>query len=106
MDAALGRAAGRRARQSGAGLITYSYCGYSAIRHYGAPAMLFQAHPHPTTMRNILLEELALHPDCAPSLEQEWELALPEQDFQHLVAETRMASHYLVASLIHQAQPH
>ena len=98
LDAALGRAAGRLARQSGAGLITYSYCGYDAIRHYGAPALLFQAHPHPSTMRNILVEELALHPDCASSLEQEWELALPEQDFQHLVAETRMASHYLVAS--------
>jgi glycosyltransferase involved in cell wall biosynthesis len=98
MDAVLGRTAGRRARKSGAGLLSYSYCGYDALKEYGEAAMLFQAHPHPSTMRAILREELALHPDCESSLAQEWELALPEQDYQHLVAETHMASHYLVAS--------
>jgi glycosyltransferase involved in cell wall biosynthesis len=29
---------------------------------------------------------------------QEWELSLPEHDFQHLVEEVRMAQHWLVAS--------
>ncbi len=98
MDVTLGSAAGRRARYTSSGLITYSYCGYDAIREYRSPAMLFQAHPHPSTMRSILREELALHPDCSSSLEQEWELALPEQDYRHLVAETHLAAHYLVAS--------
>ncbi len=98
MDVTLGITAGKRARRTSSGLVTYSYCGYDAIREYRAPAMLFQAHPHPSTMRSILREELALHPDCASSLQQEWELALPEQDYRHLVAETHLAAHYLVAS--------
>jgi glycosyltransferase involved in cell wall biosynthesis len=60
--------------------------------------MLFQVHPHPATVRSLLLEELAAHPDCAASLEQEWELALPDEDYNHLVAETGMAARYLAAS--------
>ncbi len=97
-DAALGRAAGRRAARAHEGLVSYSYYGYDAMRAYRRPAMLFQVHPHPATMRRLLLEELAAHPDCAESLEQEWELSLPEQDFEHLVAEPRLASRYLAAS--------
>ncbi len=97
-DANLGRTAGKLARHRNAGLITYSYYGFDSIRAYGRPAMLFQVHPHPATMRRILSEELAAHPDCAASLEQEWELALPEEDYNHLVAETSMASKYIVAS--------
>jgi glycosyltransferase involved in cell wall biosynthesis len=97
-DAAMGKAAGRRARRLGTGLVTYSYFAWDAIREYGGPAMLFQVHPHPSTIRRILGEELALHPECAPSLQQEWELALPEEDFHHLVDEPRLASRILVAS--------
>lgn len=97
-DAALGRAAGRRARQCGEGLVSYSYTGYDAFREYGRGGMLFQVHPHPGTMRRILREELALHPECATTLEQEWELSLPEQDFQHLAEEPGMAASFLAAS--------
>ena len=97
-DAALGRAAGRRAAKAHAGLVSYSYYGFDAMRQYGGPAMLFQVHPHPATVRRLLQQELEAHPDCAESLQQEWELALPEQDFEHLVAETRMASRFLAAS--------
>ena len=97
-DANLGRTAGKLARRKHAGLITYSYYGFDSIRAYGKPSMLFQVHPHPATMRRILSEELAAHPDCAASLQQEWELALPEEDYNHLVDETSMASKYIVAS--------
>ena len=97
-DAALGRAAGKRARETGSGLVTYSYFGYDAMREYGRPAMLFQVHPHPATIRKILLKELEDHPDCSASLQQEWELALPDREFQHLVDEPAMASQFLVAS--------
>ena len=97
-DATLGRAAGDLARQTDAGLVTYSYYGFDAIRAYGRPAILFQMHPHPASMRRILSEELAAHPDCAASLNQEWEIALPEEDYNHLVAETSMAARYIVAS--------
>lgn len=98
LDAVLGRSAGCLARSRGAGLVTYSYYGYDAISQFKGPALLFQLHPHPATMRRILQQELLDHPDCAASLKQEWELALPEEDYQHLVRETQMASRFLVAS--------
>jgi glycosyltransferase involved in cell wall biosynthesis len=111
-DATLGRTAGRRAAKREAGLVSYSYCGFDAIRQYGRPAMMFQVHPHPSTVRRILQRELEDHPECADSLRQEWELALPEEDYQHLVSETKMASHYLTAStftrnsLVEHGTPH
>ena len=97
-DATLGRMAGRLAQRRGAALVSYSYYGFDAFRNYPHPAMLFQMHPHPATMRRILSEELVAHPDCAASLQQEWELALEPEDFDHLVQETRMAARFLVAS--------
>lgn len=97
-DATLGRAAGRLARRRGAGLLSYSYYGYDAFTEFAGDGILFQLHPHPASMRRLLTEELQAHPDCAASLRQEWELALPEEDFQHLVAETAMARHFLAAS--------
>jgi glycosyltransferase involved in cell wall biosynthesis len=97
-DATLGRTAGKYAALRSAGLLSYSYYGYDAFTHYPRPAILFQLHPHPASIRRILTDELHANPDCAQSLQQEWELSLPEEDFQHLVRETTMASHYLVAS--------
>ncbi len=97
-DANLGRTAGRLATRTGAGLISYSYYGFDAFSNYPHPGTLFQLHPHPASMRRILTEELNAHPDCASSLRQEWELSLPEEDFQHLVRETTMAGHFLAAS--------
>ena len=97
-DATLGRTAGRLAARSGAGLLTYSYFAYDAFHADPRPGILFQVHPHPLTIRRILTEELAAHPDCAGSLQQEWELALPEEDFQHLVEEPRLAARFLCAS--------
>jgi glycosyltransferase involved in cell wall biosynthesis len=97
-DATLGRAAGMLARRQNAGLLSYSYYGYDAFRSYRRPAMLFQLHPHPASMRRILTAELQQHPDCAESLRKEWELSLPEADFNHLIEETRQAASFLVAS--------
>jgi glycosyltransferase involved in cell wall biosynthesis len=97
-DATLGRAAGTLARKKNALLVSYSYYGYDAFEAYQRPGILFQLHPHPASMRRILRAELEAHPDCADSLCQEWELALPEEDFRHLVRETEMASEFLVAS--------
>ncbi len=97
-DATLGRVAGQRAARTKSHLVTYSYYGYDAFTHYPGPGILFQLHPHPLSVRRILREELSKHPDCAESLRQEWELALPEEDFQRLVQETSMPSHILAAS--------
>ena len=97
-DRTLGRSAGRLANQSSSGLLSYSYYGYDAFREYKGAGTLFQLHPHPASMRQILTDELRDHPDCASSLQAEWELALPEADFRRLVDETRLAKRFLVAS--------
>ena len=97
-DAELGRMAGALAEQTGAKLLSYSYYGYHAFSRYCRTGMLFQVHPHPVSVRRILSEELAAHPDCRSSLEKEWELALPEEDFERLSAEADMADKLLCAS--------
>ncbi len=97
-DATLGETAGRLANRRNAGLLSYSYYGFDAFSRFRGSGMLFQLHPHPASMRRILTDELAAHPDCASSLRQEWELALPEEDFEHLVRETTMARSFLAAS--------
>ena len=97
-DRTLGLTAGRLARQRGSALLSYSYYAADAFEQYGAPGMLFQLHPHPASMRRILTEELAAHPECAASLQQEWELALPEREFDRLCAEPRSARRILAAS--------
>jgi glycosyltransferase involved in cell wall biosynthesis len=100
MDHILGRTAGRLATQLNSTLLSYSYYGHSAFSNFVArrPKILFQLHPHPTSVRRILNAELHRHPECAASLRQEWELALPEEDYQKLVAETKMAGAWIAAS--------
>lgn len=97
-DAALGERAGLLANDRGAGLVSYSYYGYHAFSKYKRPGMLFQLHPHPASVRRLLQRELADHPDCAASLMKEWELALPQADFDRLLKETAMSSRFLAAS--------
>lgn len=99
-DDSLGRAAGKLARQTGAALLAYSYYGYSAFSECGTgvPKILFQLHPHPVSVRDILRAELKRHPECAPTLEREWELALPDDDFARLAEEPKMAGHWIAAS--------
>ncbi len=97
-DATLGRAAGRIARETGTELLSYNYYAFSAFKELGRPGLLFQMHPHPETMRDLLQAEMAAHPECAASLQQEWELNLPPEDFQRLVDETTMPIRSLAAS--------
>lgn len=97
-DRTLGRTAGRAARARSSALLSYSYYAADAFQAYGAPGTLFQLHPHPASMRRLLTEELHAHPECASSLQQEWELALPEAEFERLCAEPRMARQILAAS--------
>ena len=102
-DLRIGGVAGRIARQRNADLLSYSYYGSQAFAAYGKPAMLFQVHPHPLTVRRLLQEELQRNPQCAASLEQEWELSLPKRDFDLLVHEAKVATHYIVASTFTRA---
>ncbi len=99
-DTSLGHRAGRIATRKKAALLSYSYYGHSAFSSYQGdqPRILFQLHPHPAQVRKILGHERLLHPDCASSLDKEWELALPEADFERLVREVQMPDYWLVAS--------
>jgi hypothetical protein len=99
-DSSLGRRAGRIATEKGAALLSYSYYAHSAFSHFAGdqPRILFQLHPHPASVRCILRRERRLHPDCASSLDKEWELALPESDFRRLIEEVAMAQHWIAAS--------
>lgn len=97
-DAALGELAGNLAAKTGSNLLSYSYYGYHAFKSFGKPGILFQVHPHPVSVRRLLSEELAMHSECAGSLEKEWELSLPSDDFARLTEETRMASQFICAS--------
>jgi glycosyltransferase involved in cell wall biosynthesis len=99
-DANVGSRAGRLASTTGSALLSYSYYGYAAFTEAAAktPKILFQLHPHPVSVRRILKHELELFPECAASLLKEWELALPVEDFEKLVAETRMAEQWIAAS--------
>lgn len=99
-DTCLGHAAGRLATQKQCALLSYSYYAHSAFSTFegSAPKILFQVHPHPSSVREILQQERKLHPECAESLDKEWELSLPESDFDRLCKETTMADHWIAAS--------
>jgi glycosyltransferase involved in cell wall biosynthesis len=97
-DAQLGRKAGQYAAKHGSLLLAYSYYASEAFRYSRTPGMLFQVHPHPVSVRRILSRELEEHPDCAESLQKEWELSLETQDFERLASEPSLAAHCLVAS--------
>lgn len=99
-DTCLGRTAGRLAVRRNCALLSYSYYGHSAFTNCSpdVPKILFQLHPHPLSVRKILNEEMARHPEMSDSVRSEWELALPESDFDRLVAETTMPQHWIAAS--------
>lgn len=99
-DDALGRRAGAIATRNGAALLSYSYYADAAFSQHtaAAPKLLFQLHPHPASVRRILEAELHAHPDCSESLLKEWELSLPQYDFDRLCGEALKAEHCFCAS--------
>jgi len=99
-DRILGQRAGEIATQKRTALLSYSYYAHSAFSNYRGdqPRILFQLHPHPVSVRNILQREQVLHADCAQSLSKEWELALTDEDFRHLVDESASADYWIAAS--------
>jgi glycosyltransferase involved in cell wall biosynthesis len=99
-DRRLGTRAAQIANRRDTALLSYSYYAHSAFAnfHRNKSRILFQLHPHPSTVRSILVRERELHPQWAGSLEKEWELALPEHEFQSLVQESSMPDYWIVAS--------
>lgn len=99
-DRQLGKRAAEIANIRDAALLSYSYYAHSAFSNFqrDRARILFQLHPHPVSVRAILQHERELHPECAGSLDKEWELALPESDFQTLVEESGMPDYWIAAS--------
>jgi glycosyltransferase involved in cell wall biosynthesis len=101
LDCALGRRARDVAWQSQAAVFSYSYYAAAAF----APGtrqphrrFLFQLHPHPAVVRQILREEMVRVPRFASSLKWEHEIGAPETHFRSLCAEARLANGWVVAS--------
>ncbi len=100
-DCILGRSAGRRAGRRGAGLLSYSYYGFhafSALSDEHRPKVLFQVHPHPASVRHLLIQELENLPGSKESLRVEHELRLPADRYAELVQEPMMADYCIAAS--------
>jgi glycosyltransferase involved in cell wall biosynthesis len=111
-DRLLGKTAGQLAVRSHAGLFCYSYYAYDAFRiqeggegygeGYFAPRpeyrFLFQVHPHPQAVRQILLDELEAVPQASDSLEREYELGLPTEELARLAQEPMLANGWVAAS--------
>jgi glycosyltransferase involved in cell wall biosynthesis len=100
-DRLLGQTAGQLAARSHAALFCYSYYAYHAFhsqKNANEHRFLFQVHPHPQAVRQILLEELEAVPQARESLEREYELGLPEEDLAHLTMEPLLANGWVVAS--------
>jgi glycosyltransferase involved in cell wall biosynthesis len=99
-EAALGRKAGVVAAAKDRPILAYSYYASYAFERasVGRRKIIFQVHPHPQTVREILLEELHRMPEAAQSLSGEYELAFPPAALKRLHEECRMADFALTPS--------
>ena len=100
-DRRLGRMAGKLARRDDCGLLSYSYYGFEAFHSYGldrGPKVLFQVHPHPVSVKKILLKEIELSEFGGASLLAEEELSQDQVRFDQMSEEALLADHCVVAS--------
>jgi len=97
----LGREARLFAYRTRSALFACSYYAYEAFRpgpSRSANRILFQIHPHPTTVRRTLLEELDCTPAGQASLNAELELRLGPSEMSEFSSEPSMATAWVVAS--------
>jgi glycosyltransferase involved in cell wall biosynthesis len=100
-DRALSRKARLIALRDNVPLFCYSYYASKAFKQKGETPkyrFLFQLHPHPETVRRILLDEIERAPYAEPSLRMEHELSLSQRDFDELAIEPHRANGWIVAS--------
>ena len=97
----LARKARLLAHRTGSALFACSYNAYEAFKPgpgRSANRILFQIHPHPTTVRRSLLEELDRTPAARASLTGEIELHLGSSAMSELSSEASLATAWIVAS--------
>ena len=100
-DKSLSRKSRSLAMKKGAAMFCCSYYAFEAFKDRpSCPPFrfLFQLHPHPKTVRTILVEELDRIPMAKSSLSAEPELSLPQRYFQALCSEPHLANGWVVAS--------
>lgn len=101
-DESLSRRAYHVARKHGAHLFCYSYYANFAFSQLaafpGQRKLLFQLHPHPVSVKEILDSELLLHPQAAESILYENEMQYTASYLQKLASEPLLADHIAVAS--------
>ncbi len=100
-DDALGARAARLAAERGAALFSYSYYAASAFEAAGDTVrerFLFQLHPHPASIRQLLTEELERVPQARESILGETEMALSADQLARLSLESTVANGWTVAS--------
>jgi len=100
-DAALGGAARRQAIQTNSALFSYSYYAHSAFRRADTELeyrFLFQLHPHPQSVQEILAEEMERTPIARASLLMEAEMSLPQDAFARMAEEAQLANGWVAAS--------
>jgi glycosyltransferase involved in cell wall biosynthesis len=100
-DRWLGRKARLLAYRTRSSLFACSYYAYEAFKpgpERSAYRILFQIHPHPTTVRRTLLEELDRTPAARASLNSEMELRLGPREMSEFSSEASLATTWIVAS--------
>jgi len=97
----LGKKARAIAYRTQSALFACSYYAYEAFKpgpERSANRVLFQVHPHPTTVHRTLLEELDRTPAGRASLNSELELRLGSSEMRDFSSEPSLATAWVVAS--------
>src|SRR5215813_1775635 len=100
-DRVLSSAARRIALRENSALFCYSYYASEAFKQTGTVPkhrFLFQLHPHPKSVRSLLLEEADRVPRAKVSIFSEYEASLPKNEFDELASEPHLANGWVVAS--------
>lgn len=98
-DHIMGKDARRIAEKANSAIFSYSYYAYDALNNPDLPyRFLFQVHPHPKTVHNLLLEELQHVPSARDSLTYEVEYNNRTSSFRHLSRESALANGWVAAS--------
>lgn len=99
VDRCLSMAASRLAQQTGANLFLHSGFGYWAFeRNPTVRRLLFQFHPHPFSIREILERDFERHPEVRWSFENEVDSRPKSVQYAERVEEWKLADRILCAS--------
>ena len=98
---ALGRKARSISLKSDTPIISMNtYASSSFTENPISPKILFQFHPHPTFVKQLLMEEMNICPKASISLSKEYEFSLSEIELKKLSKEIWLVDYIICASSI------